>query len=336
MTNNEKLNAINALWGYTCYIKNDVVRLIDSNGVDRVPTSAEEVEIKQWVADKNNLNSQITTPENTTTNNIIYLDEDPKSDTNPESIHNIVINSKTGELFNCINSTINKNIWIGQLGTVIDNNYEIDGFDFFNDNSAIAFYKFDRNAHDDGGIYNGVPNMTRYLQHGTVYSLLSSSDTSITVNDLPFDDTTEVITVCAWLYWNGKYSTMPFGFSGNDMYVNNGYGFNTGNGDMIGISKTEFSTINKRKWAYHIITFKRDSTGSININGIEKAMTKTLGSRISPALFRTTFSILGWPNDRSYRDFGEVSRLRIINRELTTAEKTAIYSAELQNYGDIL
>ena len=333
MTNNEKLNAINALWRYTCYIKNDVVRLIDSDNVDRVPTDSEENEIEQWVPDTSSSDS--TTSESTT-NNIIYLDEDPKSDTNPKSIQNIVINSKSGELFNCINSTINKNIWIGQLGTVVNNNYEIDGFDFFNDNSAIAFYKFNRNAHDDGGLYNGIPNHTIYLQHGTVYSLLSSPNTTIHIKDLPFDDNTEVVTICAWLYWNGNYSVMPFGFARNDMYVNNGYGFNTSNSDITGITNIEFVKINKRKWAYHIITFKRDSSGTININGSDQTITNTIGSRLKSATFSKEFNILGWPDNRSYRNFGEIARLRIIDRELTSTEKSAIYSAELENYGDML
>jgi len=332
MTNNEKLNAINALWGYTCYIKDGIVRLIDSDSVDRVPTDDEENEIEQWVPDTNSSDS--TTSESTA-NNVMYLNENPKSNTNPEN-KQIIINSKSGELFSCTNCTTDKNIWIGQLGTVINNNYEVNAFDFFKDNSAIAFYRFNKNAHDDGGLYNGVAEHPKYRQYSMYYSLSSSWNTTIHIKNLPFDDNTEVVTICAWLYWDGHYSVMPFGFTSNDIYVNNGYGFNTGNSELIGITNSEFVKINKRKWAYHIITFKKDSIGSININGIEKAITETSGTRKYPASFSKEFSIFGWPNNRSYRNFGEVARLRIINRELTSTEKSAIYSAELKNYGDML
>lgn len=59
-------------------------------------------------------------------------------------------------------------------------------------------------------------------------------------------------TVEFWMYWNGKVLTMPFGFGGYDLFLGwGGFGFNTGNSDLYGISIAGLAN----RWAHVVAVF---------------------------------------------------------------------------------
>lgn len=329
------MNSIAALWGYTCYINEDgVLLLIDSEENHRELTEAELTEVNAWITEEESKVAKITLPESIT--NVIYLTEDPTIETNPIDVKMSAININSGETFNCKDNTIDKNIWVGQLGTSISPIPEANTFDFYDDSSTVAFYKFRNNAKDEGGIYHGEAKNIDYDETDGEYSISSSRKSTIAIKGLPFDSNTPAVTICCWIRWSGKTSTMAFGFSNNTLYSNKFYGINTGNGDTKGIEKNDAVNIFKKRWVYQIVTFKSGAYGNINVNGEDLNMYITDDEINENTTFTDELNLFGWPSSSSYRDFGDLARVRVINRELSLLEKQRLYIAETKAYGGLL
>ena len=243
----------------------------------------------------------------------------------------IWLNAKTGEMFTCINNTQDKNIWVGtKTGKIIRPVPNADKFDFFDDSSTLYFSKLDGSAKDIGGVYK--PKEKNIVYKEGVENLCACSDRNgnIQIKGLDINDT---VTIGTWLNWNGNNGVMPFGFNTYDLYTLNGIlGFNTSNGDVTGFDYKEY----KAKWVYAVVTFKNNELGSIFINGIEQTLNKTYRSFSSGnAKVSSTFTIFGWNKGTSYRKFGKIDRLRIINRELTDQEAQELSQAEIDYINSI-
>jgi len=240
------------------------------------------------------------------------------------------INKRTGEMFTCIDNTIDRNIWRGTSpGKLIRPIPPADKLDFFNDGSCVGFHKLTENALDSTGKYHGVDRGIEYKQvfDGFVASSIKKNGT-IKIKKLPFDSNTETVTISAWIKWTGINSVMPFGWNNYDIYLNRGYlGFNTARGDIFGFDYTPY----KNKWVYAVFEFKKGEPGKIYLNGQEIAIGQIMSSfGTSTAVMNSTLTIFGWKTGSSYRKFGEIGRVRIFNRSLTPQEIIEITSSEVE------
>jgi len=241
----------------------------------------------------------------------------------------IWVNKRTGEIFTCIDDTIDANIWRGTSpGKLIRPIPPADKLDFYDDGSCVGFYKLCDNARDSTGKYHGKDYLINYVQayDGLVADSVKYNGT-IKIN-LPFSNTTDIVVVAGWIKWKGQNATMPFGWASYDLYCYGGnLGFNTARGDLYGIDFRDY----KNKWIYVVVEFKKGEVGNLFINGIKQSLSQRLGSFNSgSALIDDTFSIFGWKSGRSYRKFGEVGRVRIFNRALSDLEVEEITEAEFQ------
>ncbi len=286
----------------------------------------EEVEVQSWVDaytcefGEELLNTNLP---NTEFTNIIRSNDPSIYENLNKNI--IWINSKTGEMFTCINNTQDKNIWVGtKTGKIIRPVPSADKFDFFDDSSTLYFSKLDGSAKDIGGVYKPKEKNIVYKQGVENLCACSDRNGNIQIKGLDVQNT---VTIAAWLNWNGNNGVMPFGFNTYSIYTLNGIlGFNTSNGDITGLDFKEY----KNNWVYAIITFKTNEIGSIFINKTKQTLNKTYRSFSSDnAKVSSTFTIFGWNKGTSYRKFGKVDRLRIINRELTDQEAQELSQAEI-------
>jgi len=79
----------------------------------------------------------------------------PTPDDIPPYKNSLWLNLKSGEIFVHLKTCNGKAFWKGQFGTIIATS-TVNVFDIFGDGSAVALYRFDGNANDDGGQYNGT------------------------------------------------------------------------------------------------------------------------------------------------------------------------------------
>ncbi len=239
------------------------------------------------------------------------------------------VNKKTGDIFTCIDSTPDKNIWVGtKSGKLIRPIPPADKIDFFSDGSTVAFFELYKDAKDLTGRYPGKEYRIKWEPLFDKSVATSDNNGTIKIKKLPFDSNTETVVVASWVYWNGTNSVMPYGWSSYDLYCSNGtLGFNTSQGDIHGIDFTPY----KKQWVYMITVFKKGTLGKIFINGAEQTLNKDHGNfSATNAHMIDQFTIFGWKNGSGYRRFGKVGRLRLLNRELTPQEVGALTMAEVE------
>jgi len=244
------------------------------------------------------------------------------------------VNKKTGDIFTCINNTQDKNIWVGtKSGRIIRPVPPVNKFDFFEDNSAVAFYQMNKNALDVGGKYNGQEHSIKWVKGLDGECARSNSSSYIRVSGLPFDSDTEAVTISAWVNWNKTNNTMAFGFNRYDLWCYGGnLGFNTSNGDLTGFSMKEY----QKKWIYLTVVFRKGVPGEIYIDGIQKDLDVTQRNFSSGnAKMGSVFTIFGWSAGAGYKDFGRIERLRIFDRALTSDEVQLLAQGELDFINDI-
>jgi hypothetical protein len=146
---------------------------------------------------------------------------------------------------------------------------------------------------------------------------------------------------------------MLFGWNSYDVLSRaDAFGFNTGNGDIYGISAAKFQSIGMvEKWAHYVFEMKGDPSNSavsytgnkIYING----NLQTLSAQIAP--YGTNLllgkeipanrnfnggvgKIGGWGLDNRYLFNGDISVFRVYNRALTKDEIMKNYSFEKKRY----
>jgi hypothetical protein len=248
-----------------------------------------------------------------------------------ENLHRdiIWINKKTGEMFTCIDDSMDTNIWRGTSpGKLIRPIPSADKIDFFGDNSCLGFYKLGDNALSETGRYHGEDTGIEYkpVFDGFVASSVKHNGTIKIKTD--FNKDTEIVTISGWIKWTGMDSTMPFGWKYYDLYCSNGYlGFNTSGGDLYGFNFKEY----KNKWVYITVEFKKGTPGKIYLNSVLLDLAQIRGSFSSwNSEIYPTLTFFGWKSGRSYRKFGEIGRIRVFDRELTQSEVQDITSAEIE------
>lgn len=237
------------------------------------------------------------------------------------------INNVTGELFVCLDNTINMNYWVGQQGTDIiplaTGTIDIDTVDPFGDNSALGLYQLESNASDLGGNYPGVSSGVSYrsgLFGGAAYS---SPISQIRLPYITFSG--PVVTTTAWIKWNGLDGVMPFGFHRYDIYFKaGGFGFNAFEGAVYGLASASLAfTWTHVGFEWHHADV---SNNKIYINGVIQNIDMYRGTsvNINNARIDSNFHVFGAGISTIYRDFGAVDQLRIFDRVLSPTEHSLI------------
>lgn len=238
-------------------------------------------------------------------------------------------NKSTGEIFTCIDATSDKNIWISaDKGKIIRPIPPADKFDFFGDKSAVAFLPLNGDTKDNGGLYHGVATNVTWKPLFDQTIPYSGNSGQILINNLPFDNTTETVTVASWAYWDGANACMLYGWNNFDLYCYQGnLGFNTFNGDLYGIDFKAY----KKQWVYLVVVFKKGTPGKIFINGVQQTVSQLLSAFIaSHSVLVNKLAIFGCLNTSGYRAFGAAARVKIFNRELTPIEVAELTMADVE------
>ncbi len=237
------------------------------------------------------------------------------------------LNKVTGELFTCMDSTTDKNVWrgTGSSGSVRPVP-PANKFDFFDDGTTLSCYHMNGNSLDAGGKYPGKDSGITYIAGLDGECAKSSSKGTIEIKDIPINDNTPAVTIACWMKWNGSSSTMPFGFKDTSLYTYRGdIGFYTSSNDLTGFNFSEY----QNKWVYSIVVFKRDTLGSIYLDGDVQSLGSIKGSfNTTKSKVDNKFNIFGMTSSKNYRDFGCIERLRIITREITSEEARLMTESE--------
>ena len=153
--------------------------------------------------------------------------------------------------------------------------------------------------------------------------------------------TSTTVTVEMWARLNKEYQyRMFFGWSLYNVYTgtNGGLGFNTGNGDLFGISISKVQSLNIiENWVHYVFEMRSDvayTNNKMYINGNEQSLTIQTGSELST---NRNFNggigrIGGWGSDTKYLFNGDISTFRVYNRALTKDEIMKNYNSGKGRY----
>jgi type II secretory pathway pseudopilin PulG len=185
--------------------------------------------------------------------------------------------------------------------------------------------------------------------HGTMYSsttptyLISNNTLNLDgVDDYVTADNISVATsigtkntVTFWMYKKG--GSMPFAFdravTRYDLYFDcGGFGFNTGDGNVEGISNSSFLS---SSWHHIVAIFPNgipnNSNAELWIDGSKQTINHLCSSGPSSRVASQRIYISGWdPISEKFKGF--IDDVRIYNRALSANEIQAIYEASKLNY----
>jgi len=161
---------------------------------------------------------------------ITYSNDNPTINVNLP-VGSVWINKTTGEVFICVDDTPNRNVWVGSFGTIIEPS-EFFKVDIFNDNSIIAFYRFNYSTNDETGIYHGY-------KLGAASYAPGIFDRAIDLGEIPHDmngflvKNIPLFDEMSFSLWVYKYSNNQINpyislayqniYNGILLYENNGY-----------------------------------------------------------------------------------------------------------------
>ncbi len=161
-----------------------------------------------------------------------------------------------------------------------------------------------------------------------VFGGASSGGPALSLTGLPVNTSAGAKTsVAFWMYWDGGDSVMPLGWNVHDLWLVNGvFGFNTGNGDVFGISSSGLAN----GWHHVVAIFTNGAVASneLYIDGVKQTLTQRLSSpNNSNAYVRSTLQVSGWGLNSSYRFSGRIDDVKVYNGALIQAEVNAAYAA---------
>ena len=148
------------------------------------------------------------------------------------------------------------------------------------------------------------------------------NDSCITVTGLPVSTTAgDKTTVCFWMKWAGTGSEMPIGWStAYDLYFwgTTQFGFNTGAGDLYGISGADALAGN---WHHVGAVFNNNAPlkNQLYIDGVLQPTALLQGTPASKTV-NATFYMSGWSPSDGYKYNGLMDELRIYTRGLSASE----------------
>lgn len=125
-------------------------------------------------------------------------------------------------------------------------------------------------------------------------------------------------TVEFWMKWTGISNAMPFGWTTYDLWLyDNSFGFNTGNGDVFGMSS--IGLVNR--WVFVSAIFNNGDAklSEIYIDGIKQTLTQRTGAT-SNGNVTSNCRISGWALSSDFKFYGQMRDVRIWNHARTEQE----------------
>lgn len=204
--------------------------------------------------------------------------------------------------------------------------------------TTIAEYRFDECYYngtagevedsidgDNNGTLNGSIDIS---SHSKVCNSAEFSGGAVDIDNLDVNSSAGAkTTVSFWMYWNGKNSVMPFGWQLYDLWFYSGsFGFNSGNGDIYGISSAGLANA----WHHVSAVFTNGDmvSNKLYIDGVEQSLTQRRNSpNNSRTVVQSSARIGGWLQSGGYRFSGNIDELNIYKGELDSAEVNQIMNA---------
>jgi hypothetical protein len=239
---------------------------------------------------------------------------------------------------------------------------------YFSSQSDKVVLNFDyENILTSGMVLNLDPGFSpSYPTSGTtIYDLSSDNNNATLVNGISFnpngslfdgggsltfdgvDDRVDfyapglsgTATVEMWCKIGSDYSNRMFmGWQYYDVYTAGGtIGYNTGNGDVYGISQ---STVNSlgivNEWAHYIFEFRSDvayTNNKIYVNGVSQTLSQQYSGEASGNRnFNSGYGKIATWGGGGYNMIMECAVFRVYNRSLTQSEITQNYNAQKGRY----
>lgn len=197
-------------------------------------------------------------------------------------------------------------------------------------------YDISGNANDGTISLGYAPATVPALGTNKVIRFSASANTKIDFNANELTST--IITVEMWAIAYSFASGMFFGFNIHDVWTQGGtLGYNTGQGDVYGISSTRINALSVAgRWAHYVFVMNvGDYTkNKIYINGTSESLSQQYSNQYTPyANFNNGIGrIGGWRNDNNYQQVMDLGVFKIYNRELTQAEITTNYNEKKAQY----
>ena len=279
-----------------------------------------------------------------TTGSLVYTESTDGSDTilqftegsgnfgfaaNNIAIGEMIFNSTTGKV----------EYWDGFQWNMIKDEPVLN-IDIFNDNSCIAYYRFNGNANDETGNYNATASNETYSatggKEGGYISLPQNSSGIINTNDsgalapggtnvrsysiwVKFQETGQADAI--WSQWRSNPTPRSTAFwitnrsDGKIEVVN--YRSNSSSDYRRTLTTSTFTALNS--WYNIVVSIGQSNAVTIWVNGTQAATTGsgnigTINNITNP---NTTIGSLSNPNTGTYGIFDEA---RVFNRALTNAE----------------
>ena len=183
------------------------------------------------------------------------------------------------------------------------------------------------NNNTNGSLINGLTFDSDNRFDG--YVNFDGSDDYVQVNNWDRSSTTNTYTVEMWARWRAGSSDMFMGFTTYDIWTSGGHlGFNTGAGDVYGISSTQVGNLGlvgtgDDNWHHYIFQFTNQvQNNKIYIDTTEQTLSQQTGTTNLTAgrSFPSSFRIGTWNNSAGYIFNGDVAIFRMYNRALTQQE----------------
>jgi hypothetical protein len=150
--------------------------------------------------------------------------------------------------------------------------------------------------------------------------------------------TSASITVEMWALVSDFAGGMFFGWYIHDVWTSGGtLGYNTGQGDVYGISAARINELNLRnRWAHYVFVMNAGdyTLNRIYINGASQGLSQQYSNQYTPyANFNGGQGrIGGWRLENSYQQVMDLGIFKIYNRRLTQAEITTNYNENLARF----
>jgi hypothetical protein len=132
--------------------------------------------------------------------------------------------------------------------------------------------------------------------------------------------------------WNGTQGRMPFGSTSYDIYITGGgFGFNTGESNVYGISNGDLSGAWRQ---FDAVFYNGPMTGhnKLYMQGQSQTLSFILGSD-SNRYISDSLRIGGWTNSTSYRFTGRLSEFAIFNIDLGSNSRDLVTQYQSAKWG---
>lgn len=207
----------------------------------------------------------------------------------------------------------------------VDTNVKVYYKDVYTNDDSIRYLKLNTNKSIDGcvgdyvGLYNRVSKLTATgTGNYTVSGMNINSGTTGVVTLGNLHGSSNVVTVSAYIFWNGNNNTIPIQVGPMNIWFNSSnIGLNTSSSDLYGVSSSGFANTTK-----HIVAVFDPSSsngyGSLYVNGVKQTLTQKLGTRTARTLSNTDIKL--------FTNFGNISTIKVFNRAVTDEEAYQLYN----------